>query len=64
MNTRGIHEDHLSFGLVPDAHDPVARGLGFARCDRDFFADEGIEQRRFPDVWPPDDADKSGFKQG
>ncbi len=63
MNAGRVHEDHLSLGLVPDAHDPVTRGLGFARRDRDFFAYKGIEQRRFPDVRPSYDAYKSGFKQ-
>ena len=60
----GVEEDDLQAGFVVDGADGPARGLGDGRDDGDFFADEGVEQRRLAGVGAADDGGESGAEGG
>ena len=52
--------DDLEILARDDAHDAVARGLRLGGDDREFFAHEGVHQRRFAHVGIADDIYEAG----
>ena len=63
-DARRVGIDDLEVVARDDAHDAVARGLRLGGDDREPFADEGVHQRRFPDVGVADDIYEAGFVHG
>src|SRR5256885_12003799 len=51
-----VHEDVLAVLARQDAGDQMPRGLRFGRDDRELFADQAVEQARFPGIRATGDA--------
>src|SRR5206468_10432630 len=51
-----VHEDVLTVLARQDAGDQMPRGLRFGRDDRELFADQAVEQARFPGIRATGDA--------
>src|SRR5215469_3203286 len=50
VQTGGINYQHLRVGIAANAQNPSASRLRPWRYDRDFLADDAIEQRLFADI--------------
>ena len=55
VDSRGVHDDELPLRAVDDAADSATRRLRLLARDRDLLADEGVRERRFPDVGAADE---------
>ena len=57
-----IDQDDLRVFAIQNALDAIAGGLRLGRNDRDFLADEGVDQSGFSRVGAPDDRDEARFE--
>ena len=61
VETRRVQKAKLGIPVGQHPEDAGTGGLGFGGNDRDFFAQQRVHQRRFPDIGLADDSDKPGF---
>ena len=61
-NSRRVDKDQLRDPAHRDAADQRARGLNFARDDRDFRADQCVEQSRLAGIGRADQRDKAAAR--
>ena len=64
QDPRGVQEEHLGRGLIDDAQQPEAGGLGLGGGDGDFPPHQPVQQGRFAHVGIADQGDKAAFEAG
>jgi hypothetical protein len=63
VNPRSIKKDQLTSFHILDTKDSVSGGLRPFRDNGDFIPQETIKEGRFPNIWPSQDGDKTGFER-
>ncbi len=62
MDPGGIQKDKLTSFDIFDAENAMTGRLGLWRDDGDLVAQDMVEKRRFPDIRPSKDGNKTGLK--
>src|SRR5262249_51125977 len=61
VDARGVEKYDLCVRIIADAENPGSRRLRFHRNDREFGANQAIEERRFAGIRPADERHESTF---